>query len=173
MDNNSTPEQVWIPLEAQEGRLATLVKLSGLHGLPNFLEWFNRLLCDNNIPLGHDLESELSQRVTQEHDVYRPATIGELMDWCTNRAELFQSQRLSRITPKALQVVNDRVGLACELNGDTYNLFIPDSIRVVAVIPEAAIGEVALNQLKSTTQDNKDNVLCSCNIVAFICDPLF
>lgn len=173
MDNNSNPEQVWIPLEAQQGRLATLVKLSQVKGNPDFLGWFNRLLHDNSIPLSFDYEYEISDQVMSEHSCREIGTVGELMDWCTNRTQLFMDQRLIRFHPHHLEVRNEVVGLVCNSTASQDEFFIPDSVKSVTALPDQAWDDELLKNLHNTTMSYKDSILYSCNIIAFICEPLF
>lgn len=173
MDNNSTPEQVWIPLDAQQGRLATLVKLSEKKGNPNFLEWYNRLLHDNNIPLSFDYECEISNNVLSDDSYRNVGTVGDLMDWCSNRTELYQAQRLAHLLPSHIAVMNDKVGLVCEVDTNSDMFFVPDTVKTVAVYPDQAWDEKVLETLDQTTDTYKDSILYSCNLIAFISEPLF
>ena len=173
MDNNSTPEQVWIPLEAQQGRLATLVQLSQEKGNPDFLGWFNRLLRDNNIPLSFDYEGEISNEVLNDSGYRDVNSVGELMDWCSNRTELFQTQRLAHFKPTRIEIMNGKVGLVCETNTHADMVYIPDGIKSIAVYPDQAWDDKVLSTLQHTTETFKDSMLYSCNIIAFICEPLF
>lgn len=173
MDNNSTPEQVWIPLEAQQGRLATLVRLSREKGNPDFLGWFNRLLHDNNIPLSFDYEGEVSNKVLNDNGYRGVSSVGDLMDWCSNRTELFQTQRLAHFKPTRIEIIHDKVGLVCDKNTHADMVYIPDSIKTIAVYPDQAWDNKVLDILPHTTDTFKDSMLYSCNIIAFICEPLF
>ena len=173
MDNNSSPEQVWIPLEAQQGRLATLVRLSQVKSNPDFLGWFNRLLHDNNIPLSFDYEGEISNKVLNDNSYRSVNSVGDLMDWCSNRTELFRAQRLAYLKPVRIETMNGKVGLVCSTNACTDMVYIPDSIKSIAVYPDAAWDDGALHTLQHTTDTFKESMLYSCNIIAFICEPLF
>lgn len=173
MDNNSNPEQVWIPLEAQQGRLATLVKLSQVNDNPDFLGWFNRLLHDNSIPLSFDYEGEISNDVLNDQSYRNVNSVGDLMDWCSNRTKLFQAQRLAYFKPVRIEIMNDKVGLVCTTDTRTDMIYIPDSIKTIAVYPDAAWDDEVLDALQHTTDTFKDSMLYSSNIIAFICEPLF
>lgn len=173
MDNNSSPEQVWIPLEAQQGRLATLVRLSQVKGNPDFLGWFNRLLHDNSIPLSFDYECEISNRVLNDNSYHDVNNVGDLMDWCSNRTELFQAHRLAYFKPVRIETMNGKVGLVCSTNARTDMVYIPDSIKSIAVYPDDVWDDGVLNTLQHTTDTFKDSMLYSSNIIAFICEPLF
>ena len=173
MENNSSPEQVWIPLEAQQGRLATLVKLSQVKGNPDFLGWFNRLLHDNSIPLSFDYESEISNEVLNDNSYRSVNSVGDLMDWCSNRTELFRAQRLAYLKPVRIETMNGKVGLVCDANTNADMIYIPDNIKTIAVCPDAAWDDDVLNTLHHTTDTFKESMLYSCNIIAFICEPLF
>lgn len=173
MDNNSTTELVWIPLDAQHGRLATLVKLSQKKGNPNFLQWFNRLLSDNSIPLSFDYESEISNVVLNDVSYRNVGTVGDLMDWCSNRTELYQAQRLSHLRPSHITIVDGKVGLTCEVDTNADVFFVPDTIKTVAVYPDQAWDEEVLETLDQTTDTYKDSILYSCNLISFISEPLF
>lgn len=173
MDNNSTPEQVWIPLAKQDGRLATLVRLSTSKENPDFLGWFNRLLHDNNIPLSFDHEEEVSNSILNDPSHRNVTTAGDLMDWCSNRTELFQAQRLAYFKPVRIEIMNDKVGLVCDTETNADRVYIPEVIKVIAVYPDAAWDDKVLNTLHLTTETFKDSLLYSCNIIAFICEPLF
>lgn len=173
MDNNSTPEQTWIPLEAQQGRLATLVRLSQDKGNPDFLGWFNRLLHDNNIPLSFDYEGEVSDKIMNDDGYRRLSSVGDLMDWCSNRTELFQAQRLVHLKPVRIEILNDKVGVVCDNITNADMVYIPDSIKTIAVYPDQAWDDNVLNVLHHTTDTFKDSMLYTCNIIAFICEPLF
>lgn len=173
MDNNSTPEQVWIPLEAQQGRLATLVRLSQEKGNPDLLGWFNRLLHDNNIPLSFDYEGEVSSGVLNDDSYRNVGGVGDLMDWCSNRTELFQAQRLAHFKPTRIEIKDDVVGIVCTTDTSADVVYIPDNVKCIAVYPEEAWDDEVLNTLSHTTTTFKDSFLYSCNIIAFICEPLF
>lgn len=173
MDNNSTPEQTWIPLEAQQGRLATLVRLSQDKGNPDFLGWFNRLLHDNNIPLSFDYEGEVSDKIMNDDGYRRLSSVVDLMDWCSNRTELFQAQRLAHFKPVRIEILNDKVGVVCDNITNADMVYIPDSIKTIAVYPDQAWDDNVLNVLHHTTDTFKDSMLYTCNIIAFICEPLF
>lgn len=173
MDNNSNPEQVWIPLENQQSRLALLVKLSQVKGNPDFLGWFNRLLNDNHIPLSFDYEGEVSDKVLNDHNYRDVGSVGDLMDWCSNRSELFQAQRLINFKPTRIEIKDDKVGLVCNTSTNADAVYIPDGIKTLAVYPDQVWDDKVLSSLQHTTDEFKDSVLYSCNIIAFICEPLF
>ena len=115
----------------------------------------------------------MSDRVRNEHSCREIGTVGDLMDWCTNRTQLFMEQRLIRFRPSRMEVRDGVVGLVCESTASADESFVPDTVKAVTALPDQIWDEELLKNLHNTTSSYKDSILYSCNIIAFICDPLF
>lgn len=169
MDNNTNQDQVWIPLANQEAMLAKLAKVSNQDGYPDFISWFNQLLQDNDIPISTDNGEVITAKVIGEHKNAVLPTVGDLMDWASNRTELYMPTRLENFKPAYLEIRDGVVGVTCDLVDKLSEAVAPTELKVAALFPAPVWEEAQFNAIKTASQSYKESALYSCNIIAFIC----